>query len=489
MVVNSISFLLFFTVVFLVYYFFASKNAKIQNGWLLLSSFFFYGWAEWRMLPLLIISILIFYSLGLAIGYYNDHNEKKSSLLTTLGVVLGVGILLYFKYLNFFIESFGTFLNSVGLQTNLHSFSIIMPLGISFFTFKLISYVIEVHRQHISPCRDLIVFGSYISFFPTILSGPIDRPKQFLSQLEIKRKFDYRMATDGCRQILWGMLKKMVVADNLAAMIDPVWSDYTNQSGLVLIIAALAYSIQMYMDFSGYSDMAIGVGKLLGIKVSINFNYPFFSRNIAEYWRNWHISLTSWLTDYVFMPLNIAFRNLEKAGSCLAIIITFLLIGLWHGANWTFAVFGLYHGILYIPLMYSGAFFKKKKLKVNKFNLPSMKDALSMLLTFCLVTLGLIIFRAADVTQAIEYIQHIFSSHIPFISLASLRIKNIAIIAAIAIFVCEWYAFLNKKEYGFPLLNKGVFSHTSMRILYYALIFIFIQMFAADSNQFIYFQF
>ena len=211
MVVNSIIFLLFFTVVFLVYYFLVSQNAKLQNGWLLLSSFFFYGYAEWRMLPLLIIAILLFYSIGLAIGYYNNRNEKKASLLTTIGVLLGIGVLLYFKYLNFFIESFSSFFNVIGLHTNLHTFAIIMPLGISFFTFKLISYVIEVHRQHILPCKDLVAFGTYIAFFPTILSGPIDRPKQFLSQLSVKREFNYGMAVNGCRQILWGMLKKMVL--------------------------------------------------------------------------------------------------------------------------------------------------------------------------------------------------------------------------------------------------------------------------------------
>ncbi|KAA6306840.1 Peptidoglycan O-acetyltransferase, partial [termite gut metagenome] len=231
--------------------------------------------------------------------------------------------------------------------TNWSTFNIIMPLGISFFTFKLISYVIEVHRQHIEPTTDVVTFATYVAFFPTIMSGPIDRPNSFIPQLQSKRIFNYDLAVDGCRQILWGMFKKMVVADNCATAVNKIWTEYQGESGGQLLLVAVLFAFQLYADFSGYSDMAIGVGKLLGFKITKNFNYPFFKTNIAEFWRGWHISLTSWLTDYVFMPLNIKFRSIGKWGTIVAIIITFVLVGLWHGANWTFAVFGLYHGLLY----------------------------------------------------------------------------------------------------------------------------------------------
>lgn len=305
MQVNSLNFLLFFTIVFVGYYSVCAGKARWQNGWLLLASYVFYGIVEWKMIPLLLVATAVIYALGIGIERYNNSQcERKASLLTTLGVVACVGLLLYFKYLNFFIESFGAFLNVIGLQTNWPTFAIVMPLGISFFTFKLISYVVEVHRGHISASRDFVEFANYIAFFPTILSGPIDRPKAFLEQTSCGRTFDYAMAVDGCRQILWGMFKKMVVADNLAQMVNGTWTGPESQSSVALIIGALAYPLQMYADFSGYSDMAIGVGKLLGIRVAINFRYPFFATNIAEYWRRWHMSLTSWLTDYVFMPLN-----------------------------------------------------------------------------------------------------------------------------------------------------------------------------------------
>ena len=272
MVFNSLSFLLFFTVVFLIYWFPLKNTTKGQNIFLLLASYFFYGYADWRMLPLLIIATLIFFYLGKAIS--GAKTEKQGYWLTFAGVALGVGTLLYFKYFNFFIESFASLFNAVGLQTNLHTFNIIMPLGISFFTFRLLSYIIDIYRGKGEPTNDIIAFGAYVAFFPCLLSGPIDRPA-FIKQLQAKREFNYEQAVDGCRQSLWGLFKKVVVADNCATYVDKVWGDIGGQTGSTLVLAAVLYSFQMYADFSGYSDMAIGVGKLIGFRIAKNFNYPF----------------------------------------------------------------------------------------------------------------------------------------------------------------------------------------------------------------------
>ena len=398
---NSLPFLLFFVSVFSVYWFVLREKTKAQNVFLLLSSWFFYGYASLKMLPLLVGATIAFYGLG--IWMKKCTSEKGTSLISTLGVLLGVGLLLWFKYLNFFIASFASLFESFGLHTNWHTFTIILPLGLSFITFKMISYVLEIKRGKIAPEEDFIAFATYIAFFPCLLSGPIDRP-QFLGQLHEKRSFDYGTAAEGIRQFLWGLVKKVVIADRCSYVIEPVWEQLGGAPGSSLLMAALLFTFQMYTDFSGYSDMAIGIGKLLGFRVARNFNYPFFATNVAEYWRRWHMSLTSWLTDYVFMPLNIRFRDWGKSGMILAIIINMVLVGLWHGANWTFGVFGLYHGLLFVPLILSGAFAKRHKLKAGKLGLPTLRDAMGMVVTFLLVTLGLIIFKAESVGQAWQYI-------------------------------------------------------------------------------------
>lgn len=484
MVVNSIHFLLFFVVVFSVYYSILKDKSKAQNTWLLLASYFFYGFAAWKMIPLLLLATVVFYGLGIAIGRTRQTKEKQASALATAGVLLGVGLLLYFKYLNFFIKSFSDFFNAIGLQTHWSLFQILMPLGISFFTFKLISYVIEVNRGHMEPCLNFVEFATYIAFFPTILAGPIDRPKPFLSQLTKARSFDYHMASEGVKRIFWGMFMKMCVADRLAIYVDVIFDNAGHHNGTSLSFAALLYPLQMYADFAGYSEMAIGVGCLLGLKITENFKRPFFSQNIAEYWRKWHISLTGWLTDYVFMPLNISFRNMEKWGSIFAIITTFLLIGLWHGAAWTFALFGLYHGLLYIPLMLSGAFFKKKKTKKTTSSLPSFNIILKMLGTFLLVSFGLILFRSANISTAGMILHKIATDWGALFVDYSTLVNGIL---CLLILLCKDF----KDEY---LPHKNTYSsspirryHYELTVAVYLLLLLFFGVF--DSNQFIYFKF
>ena len=479
MLFNSIEFVLFFAVVFLVHNILMKDRTVIQNVFLLAASYFFYGYADLRMLPLLVAATLVFYFLGIAIG--KAGTDRANNILSFIGIAAGICILLYFKYLNFFIESFAKMFESWGLHTNLHTFKIVMPLGISFFTFRLISYIVEVHRGTMEPTRDLISFATYIAFFPCILSGPIDRP-DFMDQLQKKHVFDYGKAVDGMRQILWGLFKKCVVADNCALYVDRVWEDFASMSGSTLALAAILYASQLYADFSGYSDMAIGIGKLLGFKITDNFKYPFFATNIADFWRRWHISLTSWVTDYVFMPLNIMFRNMGKFGIILAIMINMLIVGMWHEANWTCFVYGLYHGLLFVPLILSGSFFKKSQLETNRLGLPILKDFGKMLLTFLLVTLSFIIFRADNISMAWGYLKDIFTPSL-FSKPDASGITGL-VVTIIIMVVLEWIQ--RSKEHARDL--SSVKSVILRFCIYYLMLFVTFAL-GGHTENFIYFQF
>jgi D-alanyl-lipoteichoic acid acyltransferase DltB (MBOAT superfamily) len=480
MIFNSIEFVIFFVILFALYYFVFKEKTKPQNILLLVASYFFYAWADWRILPLLIASTLVFYGLGIAI--FNAVGSRRTTTLTTLGVVFGITMLGYFKYTNFFIISFKDLFDSIGLQTNLHTFKIIMPIGISFYTFRLLSYVIDINRGKYEPTRDILAFSTYVAFFPCILSGPIDRPNTLIPQLQTKRTFDYALAVDGCRQILWGLFKKMVIADNCATITDEIFNNSAAYSGITLVLGAIFYTFQMYADFSGYTDMALGVGKLLGFRLTQNFKYPLFAQNIADYWRKWHISLTSWLTDYVFMPLNVKWRDWGKWGMILSIMITFLLIGLWHGANWTFVAFGLYQGLLYIPLILSGAMFKKTKIEIYKWGFPRMATFGKMLLTFALVTLGNIIFRVESIGQALDYICGIFSD----VSINYPHINKITFLCVIGMFLSEWYSFRNKMEYALCAVSQW---NVYCRYVSYVILSLIVIFFNGEAKDFIYVQF
>ena len=488
MVVNSYSFLLFFVVVFIVYYLpICKKTPLFQNTWLLLVSYFFYGYADWRMIPLLLGTTMVFWLIGLWLSHQMEKgNTKAASRITTFSVILGIGILLYFKYLNFFIDSLAELLQAIGLQVSWTTLNIILPIGVSFFTFKLISYIIEIHREHIQPSRDLTEFAAYIAFFPTILSGPIDRPDKFLPQMKQVHTLDYSLAADGCRQILWGMFTKMIIADNLAIITNQAWAGYDHLPSTMLLIAALLYPIQLYADFDGYSNMAIGVGKILGYRVNRNFNHPFLARNMAEFWRRWHMSLTGWITDYVFMPLNIAFRNIGNTGIILAAMINLTLIGLWHGANWTFGVFGFYHGLLFIPLIISGAFGKNKKLKENSHGLPFLKDFGKMCLTFCLWALSLVFFRADNISQAFGFMYSMLTNGLSGASIIDTYGK-LYILFGLMLLAIEWIQ--RKQEHALQLQNFHFLSQRSVRYALYLFIILLIITFTGKSQAFIYFQF
>lgn len=486
MLFNSFPFFIFFFIVFFVYFLpVVRSRVKLQNLWLLLASYFFYGYADIAMIPLLLATTVVFYIMGLWLkSTMQKGKEKAAYWISTLGVCLGIGVLLYFKYLGFFAESFALLFNKLGLGVSWSTLNIVMPIGVSFFTFKLISYIIEIHREHIEPCKDFVEFATFVAFFPTILSGPIDRPNKFLPQLAKNRVFDGATAIDGARQFLWGLFTKLCIADSLATITDSAWANMDDSSASTLLLSAIIYPLQLYADFDGYSNMAIGVGKILNIKVARNFNHPFLARNIAEFWRGWHMSLTGWLTDYVFAPLNIAFRNLENLGIIFAIVINFILIGFWHGANWTYALFGLYQGLLYIPLILSGGFGKRKKLRPAANGLPFRKDVYKMIGTYALVALGLVIFRAPSMSAAFQFIGGWFSTSL----LSAPQFLNVKVLIAIAfalmLLVLDWVQ--RDKEYSSQnnTLNLG-----KMIMIDVFLMALIVFLGAFGGNQFIYFQF
>lgn len=483
MVVNSLTFLLFFVVVFAVYYLpISRKSHRIQNAWLLLASYFFYGWADWTMPFLLLGVTVVFYGLGLWLKAEIDQGHSKSaSGITALGIVLGVGTLFYFKYLNFFAESFSFVLNAIGFDVSWTTLNIILPIGVSFFTFKLMSYIIEINLEIIEPSKDLIEFGTYIAFFPTIMSGPIDRPCRFIPQLQTSRLFKYDQAVDGCRQILWGMFTKMCIADNLAVITDGVWGNLEMRSPSVLLMAVFLFPIQLYADFDGYSNMAIGVGKLLGIKVTRNFNHPFLARNIAEFWKNWHMSLTGWLTDYVFMPLSNAFRGLGPWGVAFAVILNFVIVGLWHGANWTYVLFGLYHGLLFVPLV------------LPKNGLPTMPNALKIAATYTLVSFGLVLFNAPSLGSVNEFLSRLlswsaFDVLTGFNEIRLMGLKIMAVPFIVLLLISEWMC--RNKSYQLEIRSGSYLSsHKALRWSLYVGLIMLTLMCKGTETQFVYFQF
>jgi D-alanyl-lipoteichoic acid acyltransferase DltB (MBOAT superfamily) len=343
--------------------------------------------------------------------------------------------------------------------------------------------VIDINRKKYEPTHDLIAFSTYVAFFPCILSGPIDRPNKLIPQLQTQRIFNYGLAVDGCRQILWGLFKKIVIADHLVGYVNRVFESYQEQSGNALLLGAVFFMIQMYADFSGYSDMAIGIGKLLGLKVTVNFNYPLFAQNIADFWRRWHISLTSWLTDYVFMPLNIKWRDWDKWGMIGAIIINFVICGLWHGANWTFVLWGLYHGLLFIPLILSGQMFKKTKIETYRWGFPTIKVLNRMLSTFFWITLGSILFRSDSIGSAWNYIAGIFSASL--FTVPDFSHVGKPIVCCFILLIIEWMG--RENQYAIEKLFST--QKWYVRWGFYYIITGMIFLFGGKEQQFIYFQF
>ena len=479
MLFNSIEFLIFFLAVYILYWIGLKNSLKLQNLLLLVGSYVFYGWSDWRLLSYLIASSAITFFLGIYIE--KSANTKHKQWLVYAGMLQGIGGLIFFKYFNFFIISFKEAFHHFGINLNVSTLKLLIPIGISFFTFKTISYLLDVNKGKIEATKDWIVFFTYVAFFPTILSGPIDKARNFIPQLEKPREFDYEKSMEGFKQILWGLFKKVVIANSLGTFVNEVYSNYSSSNSYTLLLASIAYSFQIYTDFSGYSDMAIGLGRLLGFEVTTNFNYPFFAENIAEFWRKWHISLTSWLTEYVFTPLSILFRDYGKFGVIISIIINFIICGIWHGANWTFVLWGFLHGCYFIPLILKGKFNKKKKItKENSF--PSFKQILNMLGTFALITFTLVLFRSNTFIDAIAFYKQFILGTVNNPKQYLLKPpRGFIFYYILPLIIIEWHFKINNLFLSF----KNIYLNR----IFYFIIGLLIFLYIGQQESYIYFKF
>ena len=481
MIFNSIDFVIFLPIVFLLYWFVFNRTIRLQNAFVVLASYIFYGWWDWKFLILIAFTSFFSWGSGLLIGKYNGH-KKKQRTINILNIVVNILILCLFKYYNFFISSFAdAFMDgdSSGLLLN-----IVLPVGISFYTFQALSYSIDVYRGKVVPTKDVVQFFAFVSFFPQLVAGPIERASNLLPQFAQKRVFDYAGAVEGCRQVLWGMFKKVVIADSCASIVDGIFENYDSLPASVLLLGAFLFSFQIYGDFSGYSDIAIGVAKLFGIKLMQNFNVPYFSRDIAEFWRRWHISLTTWFRDYVYIPLGGS--RVSKAKIIRNTFVIFLLSGFWHGANWTFVAWGAYHALLFLPLILTGRNRKYTDCIASGKLFPSVRELSQMVITFFFVLVGWIIFRADTISDAYNYIINMFSFD-NFLPMGGDVVGSQAYIALLFIFIMLLVEWLGRsKRYVFDM---DCIKNKPVRIVFYYVVFIVVIMFCGKAQPFIYFQF
>lgn len=483
MIFNSLEFALFLPIFFVIYWL-LKGSLKVQNLFVVAASYIFYGWWDWRFLILIAFTSFCSYYSGILIEYVRLKDENKeefsprlSRTITVVNIVINLLILGLFKYYNFFVDSFCSLIPS--LREDELLLHLILPVGISFYTFQALSYSIDVYKKKIEPTHDLIAFLAFVSFFPQLVAGPIERATNLLPQFTKQRRFDYAEAVIGMRLILWGLFKKMIIADRCAWYVDDVWADYGNQSASSLALAAILFSFQIYGDFSGYSDVAIGTSKLFGIRLMRNFNVPYFSRDIAEFWRRWHISLTTWFRDYIYIPLGGS--RVSKIKVVRNTFVIFLVSGLWHGANWTYVIWGAFHALLFLPMILLGKNRKHIEVVASYSLLPSAKELVQIFATFLLVCLGWIIFRAPSIGDALMFIKGLFS-----ISLFTLPeiIPFVTLLLVFMMLVIEWISRKSSYEFDISWIKKRWIRWC----LYYIIIFI-IFFYAVESKPFIYFQF
>jgi len=484
MLFNSVEFVFFLPIVFLIYWAIGyakiseTLRLRVQNAFVVIASYVFYGWWDWRFLLLIAFTSFCSWGSGILIDKSREFSVKRSIFWLWLNIAINIGILAVFKYYDFFTSEF---CRLFGLSSDGLLIKIILPVGISFYTFQALSYSIDVYRGNIKPTKDIIAFFAYIAFFPQLVAGPIERATNLLPQFLRNRKFSYEQGADGMRQILWGLFKKIVIADNCALYVNQVWETYDTQSGSTLLLAAVLFAFQIYGDFSGYSDIAIGTAKLFGIKLMRNFNNPYFSRDIAEFWRRWHISLTTWFRDYVYIPLGGS--RVGKWKIVRNTFVIFLVSGIWHGANWTFLAWGAYHALLFLPLILLGA---NRKYTNDEWKVESekWKEILQMFVTFALVVIGWIIFRAETITQAWEYLCGMCQSslwQLPSIP-DTKRFLPVPLMLAVLVFF-EW---INRsRAHGLAIENYPRWARRTI----YACILTFLFLFTNQPQTFIYFQF
>lgn len=477
MLFNSLIFPVFFSAVFIVYWSINRYKLLNQNILLLLASYVFYGWWDWKFLFLIFASTLVDYGIGLKLANTDKQSQRK--LLLAFSMLFNLGLLGVFKYFNFFIENWVEFMQLLGLNSNLTSLQLILPVGISFYTFQTMSYTIDVYRKELAPTRDFVSFAAFVSFFPQLVAGPIERAKNLLPQIQTKRIFNYEQAMQGLGLVIWGLFKKVVIADTCAIYANEIFDKSESMDSLSLILGSVYFAFQIYGDFSGYSDIAIGIAAMLGIKLMRNFNYPYFARDIAEFWRKWHISLTTWFKDYLYIPLG-GSRG-SKTMQIRNVLIIFLVSGFWHGANWTFIAWGAINAAYFVPLLIFGLN-RKNQGNIEIENLRSFfTTAIKITITFTITCIAWVFFRAENIKHAVHYLVDLFSFRSFEIKYLGIERNNIE-----ALFLIVFFVFLE-----WLMKNKEVPLQGRFRILYYALVSILIMVLGVFSSpeSFIYFQF
>lgn len=485
MLFNSLAFALFLPVVFAGYWLIGRRcTLRWQNLFVVAASYVFYGWWDVRFLLLIALTTLCSFLSGFGIARARRQAGRRAVLWSN--IALNLGILGLFKYYNFFAENLRALLAPTGIMPDSVTLELILPVGISFYTFQALSYSIDVYRGRIAPTRDAVAFFAFISFFPQLVAGPIERATNLLPQFLAPRRFDYAQAVDGCRLILWGLFKKMVVADNCATLVNAVFVGADSFGGIDLWIGAAAFAFQIYGDFSGYSDIAIGTASLFGIRLMRNFRVPYFARDIAEFWRRWHISLTTWLRDYIYIPLGGSRCNRAKIVRNTFVI--FLVSGFWHGAEWTFIAWGGYHAALFLPMILTGRNRRHAADTVaSGRRLPAFGESLMMGATFLLVAVGWVIFRADNLTAALRYIGRMFSDF-SYTPLPGAPMANLMLAAWIGVLLTvEWV--YRDRPHQFAIASHGLMRHRAVREAAYLALALACLMFCGQQGEFIYFQF
>lgn len=482
MLFNSIDFAIFLPVVFIFYWFVTNKNVKLQNIFIVAASYFFYAWWDWRFLSLIIISTSVDYLVGRKLR--NEQKLLKRKTLLWTSILVNLGFLGFFKYYNFFLDNFTSAFSVFGMTINANSLSIILPIGISFYTFQTLSYSCDVYKRKLEPTDDFFAFAAFVSFFPQLVAGPIERASNLLPQFKSKRRFEYSEAVDGLRQILWGLFKKMVIADNCAKFANQIFNHSSELNGSTLVLGAVFFAFQIYGDFSGYSDIAIGTARLFGFNLKQNFNFPYFSRDIAEFWRRWHISLSSWFRDYLYIPLGGSRGN--TANKIRNTFIIFMVSGFWHGANWTFLAWGALNAIFFLPLLLTSNNRKNLNTVAHNRIFPTVKELFFMLSTFGLTTIAWVFFRAENIDHAFRYLAGIFSPSLFSIPQHFGGYEALTTIVLTALFVLiEWKGRTGK----YAIEHLGFKRKRVVRWAMYYTIIVAIFYFAGQQQEFIYFQF
>ncbi|WP_052598328.1 MBOAT family protein [Aureispira sp. CCB-QB1] len=488
MLFNSIDFAIFLPIVFILYWYVFYKKLEWQNLLIVVVSYIFYGWWDWRFLLLIFFSTVVDFLIGRQLKIESSNTKKRKTLLWG-SIIVNLGFLGFFKYYNFFLENFITAFSFWGTTLNIERLNIILPVGISFYTFQTLSYTIDVYKRKLKPTEDFVAFAAFVSFFPQLVAGPIERATHLLPQFSSKRVFNYPKAVDGLRQVLWGLFKKVVIADNCAEFANLIFNNSADYSGSTLVLGAILFTFQIYGDFSGYSDIAIGIARLFGFDLMRNFAFPYFSRDIAEFWRRWHISLSTWFRDYLYIPLGGSHggRGLRIRNT----FIIFLVSGFWHGANWTFIAWGALNAFYFLPLLLLNNNRKNLDTVASGRVFPNVQEIFSMSFTFSLTVFAWIFFRAESISHACSYINAMLwgltqkSSYVESINLLYWKIGMSLPILLLVFLLIEWQG----REKQFALQNLGLEWKRPLRYLMYYIIIFLIIWFGGKEQQFIYFQF